>query len=153
MRRRGLEPGVGRKACLTPAPEARPADAAEVASRVKRYRAGVAARQALVEHELWIRAAGEAFPRVVDAARARLRHQARELLRAEVAAQAQRLSSASPAEAAAARQVLEVLRGLHVLAGVRNPAAVANLPESERQTWEAFWQEVEELLRGPVAAR
>ena len=48
---------------------------------------------------------------------------------------------------AAARQVLEVLRGLPVLARVRNPAALANLPEPERQMWQAFWQEVEGLLR------
>src|SRR5262249_20771479 len=34
------------KACLAPASEARPADAAEVAGRVKRYRDEVAARQA-----------------------------------------------------------------------------------------------------------
>ena len=141
------------KACLAPAPEARPADAAEVTGRVKCYRAQVAARQAQVEHELWIRAAGEAFPPVVDAARARLRQQARELLRAEVAAQVQRLSSASPAEAAAARQVLEGLRGLPVLAGVHDPAALADLPEPEKQEWQALWKEVEVLLRGPAPAR
>jgi hypothetical protein len=75
------------------------------------------------------------------------------LLHAEVAAQARRLSSASLAEATAARQVLEVLRGLPVLAGVRNPTALANLREPERQEWQAFWQEVEGLLRGPGAAR
>jgi hypothetical protein len=33
------------------------------------------------------------------------------------------------------------------LAGVRNPAALANLPEPERQTWQAFWQQVEGLFR------
>jgi ABC-type branched-subunit amino acid transport system substrate-binding protein/tRNA A-37 threonylcarbamoyl transferase component Bud32 len=49
------------KACLAAAPEARPADAAEVARRVKRYREGVAARQAQAERELWLRqAAGRA---------------------------------------------------------------------------------------------
>jgi serine/threonine protein kinase len=141
------------KACLAPAPEARPADAAEVADLVKRYRDEVAAREAEAGRLLWIRAAEEAFPPVVDAARARLRQQARELLRAEVAAQAQRLTSASPAEAAAARQVLESLRGLPVLAGVHDPVALADLPESERQAWQAFWQEVEGLLRGPDPAR
>jgi NAD(P)-dependent dehydrogenase (short-subunit alcohol dehydrogenase family) len=56
-------------------------------------------------------------------------------------------------EATAARQVLEVLRELPVLAGVRDPAALANLPESERQTWQAFWREVEGLLRGLVPAQ
>jgi hypothetical protein len=29
----------------------------------------------------------------------------------------------------------------------RNPAALANLPEPERQTWQAFWHQVEGLLR------
>ncbi|HEY7428795.1 MAG TPA: protein kinase, partial [Gemmataceae bacterium] len=145
------------KACLEPAPEARPADAVEVSRRVKRYRDEVAARQAQEERVLWLRMAtlegGEAVPPAAEVARARLRQQAWALLRAEVATQAQRLSSASPAEATAARQVLEVLRGLPVLAGVRNPAALDNLPESERQEWQEFWQEVEGLLRGPVPTR
>jgi hypothetical protein len=70
-----------------------------------------------------------------------------------VATQAKRLSSGSPDEASAARQVLEVLRGLHVLAGVHNPAGLASLPEPERQTWQALWQEVEGLLGGPAPAR
>jgi hypothetical protein len=145
------------KACLAPTPGARPADAAEVTGRVQRYRDAVAARQAEAERVLWLchatREGEEAFPPAAEAARARLRQQARALLRAEVATQAQRLSSAGPAEAAAARQVLEVLRGLPVLAGVRDPAALANLPEPERQAWQAFWQEVEGLLRGPDPAR
>jgi tRNA A-37 threonylcarbamoyl transferase component Bud32 len=138
------------KACLAPSPEARPADAAEVARRVKRFREEAAARQAQAERVLWLRAAGEAFPPAAEAARARLRQQAWALLRAEVATQAQRLSSVSPAEATTARQVLEVLRGLPVLAGVRDPAGLANLPEPERLVWQAFWQEVEGLLGGPV---
>ena len=64
-----------------------------------------------------------------------------------MATQAKLLVSASPAEAADARQVLEALRGLPVLAGVSDPAALASLPEPERQAWQALWQEVEELLR------
>jgi tRNA A-37 threonylcarbamoyl transferase component Bud32 len=152
------------KACLVPAPEARPADAAEVAGRVKRYRDEVAARQARAERELWLRqlAGGaaqavwegtEVFPPAVEAARARFRQQAWALLRAEVATQARQLSSGGPAEAAAARQVLEALRDLPGLAGVRNPAALARLPEPERQEWQALWQEVEGLLGGPAPAR
>ena len=140
------------KACLAPAQEARPADAAEVAGRVKRYRDEVAARQAEAERLLWIRAVGEAAPPVAEA-RARFRQEARALLRAEVAAQAQRLASASPAEAAAARQVLEAICGLPVLAGVRDPAALADLPEPERQAWQQVWQEVEELLQRSNPAR
>jgi tRNA A-37 threonylcarbamoyl transferase component Bud32 len=141
------------KACLAPDPGVRLSDAVEVAGRVKRYRDEVGARQDEAERLLWIRAAGEAFPPVVEDARARFRQDARALLRAEFAAQAQRLSSTSPAEAAAARQVLEGLRSLPVLAGVRDPAALAELPEPERQEWQAFWQEVEGLLRGPAPAR
>jgi tRNA A-37 threonylcarbamoyl transferase component Bud32 len=146
------------KACLAAEPEARPADAAEVAGRVRHYRDEVAARQAQAERELWLRQVAEragqaareggvAFPPTAEAARARLRQQSLALLRAEVATQAQQLSSGSPAEAAAARQVLEALRDLPALAGVSNPAALANLPEAERQTWQAFWEEVEGLLR------
>ena len=88
-----------------------------------------------------------------EAARARLRQQALALLRAEVAVQAQRLASGSPAEVSAARQVLEALPGFPALAGVSNPAALAHLPEPERQAWQAFWQEVEELLGGQIPAR
>jgi tRNA A-37 threonylcarbamoyl transferase component Bud32 len=142
------------KACLAPAPEARPADAAEVAGRVKRYRDEVAARQAQAERVLWLchttLEGGEAVPGAAEAARARLRQQAWALVRAEVTTQAQQLSSGSPAEATAARQVLKVLRGLPVLARVRNPAALANLPEPERQMWQALWQEVEGLLREEI---
>ena len=127
--------------------------AAEVADLVKRYLAEVAARQAQVERELWLRAAGEAFPPAAEDARARLREQAWELVRDEVVTQAQRLSSASPAEATAARQVLEALLDLPVLAGVRSPEALADLSEPERQEWQAFWQEVEGLLRGPSPAQ
>jgi hypothetical protein len=148
------------KACLAPVPEARPADAAEVAGRMKRYRDDVAARRAQAERELWLRQVaeragqaaqegGEAFPPAAEAARARLRQQALALLRAEVATQAQRLASGNPAEATTAQQVLKALRGLPALAGVQNPA-LANLPGPEQRTWQAFWQEVEGLLRGPV---
>jgi serine/threonine-protein kinase len=145
------------KACLAPEPEARPADAAAVAARVRRYRDGVAARQAEAERLSWLchttGEGGAAVPPAAEAARAGLRQQSRAMLRAEVAAQAKQLAGGSPAEAAAARQVLEELRGLPVLAGVRDPAALARLPEAERQEWQALWQEVEGLLRGPAPAR
>jgi tRNA A-37 threonylcarbamoyl transferase component Bud32 len=151
------------KACLAPAPEARPADAAEVAARVKRYRDEAAARQTQAERELWLRQVAEqaeqatwkgaeAVSPAAEDARARLRQHAWELLRAEVATQAKRLSSGSPAEAEAARQVLESLRSFPALASVQSPA-LANLPEPERQAWQALWQEVEGLLRGPAPAR
>jgi tRNA A-37 threonylcarbamoyl transferase component Bud32 len=152
------------KACLAPDPAARPVDAAELARRVKRYRDEATARQAQAERELWLRQVAEraeqataegdeVFPPAAETARARLRQQALALLRAEVATQAKQLSSASPAEAAAARQVLESLAGFPALARVHNPASLADVPEPERQMWQALWQEVEGLLRGPDAAR
>ena len=123
---------------------------------MRHYRDEVAARQAQAERVLWLchttLEGGEAVPPAAEAARARLRQQAWGLLRAEVATQAQQLSSANPAEATAAREVLENLRRLPALAGVRYPA-LANLPEAERQTWQALWQEVEGLLRGPAPPR
>jgi hypothetical protein len=145
------------KACLAPEPEARFADAAEVAGRVKLYRDESAARQAGAGRVLWLpemvaregpatREAIVTLPPGAEAARARLRQQAREFLRAEVAAQARRLSGGSPAEVADARQALEHLRLLPALAGVQGPA-LATLPEPERQAWQAFWEEVEGLLR------
>jgi tRNA A-37 threonylcarbamoyl transferase component Bud32 len=143
------------QACLAPAPELRPADAAEVAWRVKRYRHEIAARQAQAERLSWLchttLEGGEAVPPAAEAARARFRQQALALLRAEVATQAQHLLSANPAEATAARQVLEVLHGLPVLARVHNAAGLATLPEPERQTWQALWQEVEGLLREEIS--
>jgi tRNA A-37 threonylcarbamoyl transferase component Bud32 len=145
------------KACLAPVPELRPADAGEIVGRVTRYRDDVAARQAEADRVMWLRhatqEASELFSPAVEDARARLRQQAAALIRDEVAAQAPRLSSASPAEATAARQVLEALRVLPVLAGVRDPAAMATLPEPERQTWRALWAELEGLLSGPVPVR
>src|SRR5262249_36628247 len=86
------------KACLAPAPEARPADAAEVAVRVQRYRDEVAARQAQAERVLWLchaaREGGEAVPPAAEAARTQLRQQAWAVLRAEGTAQARRPAGA-----------------------------------------------------------
>jgi hypothetical protein len=146
------------KACLAPKPEARPADAAAVAGLVKHYRDEVAAQQARMERELWLRQVAERagrvasdtvveFPPAAEDARERLRQQALALLRVEVAKQAQQLSSASPAEAAAARQVLASLGQFPALVGLRHPETLANLSESEQQMWEEFWQEIDGLLR------
>jgi hypothetical protein len=151
------------KACLAPTPEARPADASEVAGRVKSYRDEITAREVEAERESWLRQVaeragqtaqegGRAFPPAAEVARARLRQQALAMLRVEVETQARLISSANPREAAAARQVLESLGSFPALATLRNPAALANLPEAERQTWKSFWQEIEELLRTPVPA-
>jgi hypothetical protein len=38
-------------------------------------------------------------------------------------------------------------------AGVRDAAALARLPEAERQKWQQFWQEVEALKRRAAESR
>jgi tRNA A-37 threonylcarbamoyl transferase component Bud32 len=200
------------KACLAPEPEARPADAADVARRVKAYRDGVAERRRQAERErgaagarvaaartlrrrrvalaailgamllggaiLWpgqrpgvspgdgARGDAEreleervpplpvgAGPPAAEEARARLREQALTAVRAEVATQAKRLSSDRPSDVADARQVLEVLLRLPGLAGARDPDALAQLPEPERQAWQQVWREVAELLQRSSPAR
>jgi hypothetical protein len=35
------------------------------------------------------------------------------------------------------------------LAGVRDPAALAHLPEAERAAWRKLWQDVEAVLHPP----
>ena len=141
------------KACLLPDPGARLSDAVEVAGRVKRYQDDVVSRQAEVERPLWICAAAEVFPRPPRTPVRGYGNRSGRCSAPKWRCRRERLSSASPAEAAAARQVLECLRGLPVLAGVHDPAAPTDLPEPERQEWQAFWQEVEGLLRGPDPAR
>jgi tRNA A-37 threonylcarbamoyl transferase component Bud32 len=199
------------KACLAPEPEARPADAAEVARRVKDYREGVAERQRKSEREQWAAEAravtartqrrrlalaavlglvllgggvwwlgqrprvgqgegdrGEAEQALenrlpvlpvgagtpaAEEARARLRWQALAAVRAEVATHAKQLSSDQPGDVADARHVLELLLHLPGLAGARDPDALAQLPEPERQAWQRVWQEVEELLQRSNPAR
>ena len=37
--------------------------------------------------------------------------------------------------------------------GFRDPAAQAHLPDRERETWQAFWEEVEGLPGGLVSPR
>jgi tetratricopeptide (TPR) repeat protein len=77
-----------------------------------------------------------------DAARARLRGQALDWLRADLALRAKQLDT----DAAAARTALAHWKDDPDLSGVRDPAALAALPESERDAWRALWAEVDRLL-------
>ena len=70
-----------------------------------------------------------------------------------MATQAKRLSSDRPGDVAEARQVLEILLRLPGLAGARDPDALAQLPEPERQAWQQVWREVAELLQRSSPAR
>src|SRR5262249_46297577 len=81
-----------------------------------------------------------------DKTRTRLRRQALEWLRADLALWARQADS----EARVRQTVQQTLRGWQTdatLAGVREAEALALLPEAERQAWGQFWDEVEALLK------
>jgi tetratricopeptide (TPR) repeat protein len=95
---------------------------------------------------------GEDDPKPDDADRARLRRQALDWLKAELAAWSQVLEGDDPK----ARTIIApVLRHWHEdpdLASVREPAALAALPDSERAAWQALWDEVTRLLKAAATA-
>ncbi len=90
-------------------------------------------------------------PRPDDAARARLRGQALEWLKAERAAWARMLDAGDAQARPTVRQTLEHWYVDTDLAGVRDAGALAKLPESERAAWRALWAEVNALLAPPAA--
>jgi superkiller protein 3 len=81
-----------------------------------------------------------------EAARARLRRQALDWLRAERADQAQALKSGRPADRSTVREALAHWRSDPDLAGLRDREGLAKLPVAERADWQKLWSEVEELL-------
>ena len=84
-------------------------------------------------------------PKPDDAAKAKLREQARIWLKAELAAWS---ATDDPMARAAVPQVLCYWKADPDLASVRDPAALASLPEDERGPWRALWAEVGRLLEG-----
>ena len=85
-------------------------------------------------------------PRPDDAARARLRGQALDWLKAERAAWAKVLDSGGPQARPLVQQTLEYWRVDPDLAGVRDADALAKPPEAERVAWRSLWVEVNALL-------
>jgi tetratricopeptide (TPR) repeat protein len=84
-----------------------------------------------------------------EAEKARLRLQALGWLRAELALWTEQIQGDSPPPArVAARQALRAWQRSTGLAGVRDPEALALLPEAERAAWQKLWQEVEAVLSG-----
>jgi tetratricopeptide (TPR) repeat protein len=79
--------------------------------------------------------------------RTRLGSQAREWLRADLAAHSQRLESRNPADRSEVqKQVQHWLTDAH-LAGVRDAEAIAKLPAEEREEWTKLWAEVKALRK------
>jgi hypothetical protein len=81
-----------------------------------------------------------------DAERARLRGQARDWLRADLAAWGQLLVKRPEQARPRLQQALRIWKQDTDFAGVRGDA-LANLPEAERQTWQQLWADVEQTLR------
>jgi Tfp pilus assembly protein PilF len=82
-----------------------------------------------------------------DAERARLRRQALEWLQADLALWGKQAESHDAKARAAVRQHLHHWQGDPDLAGLRDPAALAKLPEAERAACQQLWADVVDLLR------
>jgi tetratricopeptide (TPR) repeat protein len=80
------------------------------------------------------------------AAKAKLRRQALDWLRADLAAYVKLLAGTDPKAPALVRQRLQHWQKEAVLRGVRDPDALAKLPEAERQPWRDLWDDVAATL-------
>jgi Tfp pilus assembly protein PilF len=87
--------------------------------------------------------------------RARLRRQARDWLRDQLAAWDEVLTRNHPEAAAVVRQKMRHWLRDADFTGVRDPKALAKLPEAERADWRRLWAQVQQLAiraEGKVAA-
>jgi hypothetical protein len=90
---------------------------------------------------------GKDDPSPDGAAKAKLRGQALDWLKAELAIWTRLLESGPPQARPAIVQTLRHWQQDTDLASVRDPDGLAKLPESERQAWQSLWNEVEALLK------
>ena len=80
-------------------------------------------------------------------ARARLRGQALDWLKAEMDAWAKELGADDAKARPTVRRTLQHWQADPALAGVRDGGALARLPEAERAGWRALWEKVVRLLK------
>jgi tetratricopeptide (TPR) repeat protein len=90
---------------------------------------------------------GKAEPQLDDAAKAKLRAQALDWLKADRNAWAKLLDSSLPQARALLVNALQHWKSNADLATVRDPAALTRLPEAERKGWQDLWARVDDLLR------
>jgi tetratricopeptide (TPR) repeat protein len=88
---------------------------------------------------------GEDATSVPDKARASLRKQALQWLRANLAGWARRLKDGTPRERTQAQAVLRTWQSDPALAGVRDAGPLAALPSEERAGWQRLWDDVAAL--------
>jgi tetratricopeptide (TPR) repeat protein len=105
----------------------------------RRYKAACSAALAAARQ-------GEDTGNLDEQQRTRLRKQAVDWLRADLTLRTQQLKSGTPADRNAVRQAVRQWQQAPDLAGIRNPAALAQLTEAERNEAEALWAEVQALL-------
>ncbi len=87
-------------------------------------------------------------PKPDAAARTRLRGQALDWLKAELAAWAKVLNAGDVQARSVVRQKLQHWQADSDLDGVRDREPIEKLPEGERRAWEALWRGVDALLKG-----
>jgi superkiller protein 3 len=92
-------------------------------------------------------AAGQGEDATLDRERTRLRRQALDWLRADLAAWTRLHDSGQPAGRAGARQTLRRWQQDPDLASLRDPDALAKLPAEERAACTQFWADVAALLK------
>jgi tetratricopeptide (TPR) repeat protein len=90
---------------------------------------------------------GEDASKLDPMERTRLRKQALDWLRADLAAWTRQLESGPPADRAAAQKMLRHWQQNPDLAGLRDPVALARLPEEERAALGRLWADVAALLQ------
>ena len=86
-------------------------------------------------------------PKPDDAARAKLRDQARDWLRAELSAWKKVAMTAEPGNKPLVAKTLQHWKADADLAGVRDTEGLAKLPEAERAEWRGLWADVDALLQ------
>jgi serine/threonine-protein kinase len=91
------------------------------------------------------RSVGKQDPPLDQAARAKLRAQGLDWLKAELATWA-KLRESEPRSRSQIQQTLSHWQRDPDLAGVRDEAELAKLPAAEREAWRKLWSEVAELL-------
>ncbi len=96
---------------------------------------------------------GKDDPPLDEAARARWRQQAFAWLGADLALRAEQLARGKPADRARAREALEHWQQNKELAGLRDPAALAQLPVKDRETAHKLWADVAGQLYNAAAPK
>jgi hypothetical protein len=90
---------------------------------------------------------GKDNPPPDNAARAKLRSQSLEWLKAELASRSQSLDKKPAPDRRSVVRVVEYWKADPDLAGVRDDESLAKLPEDECKTWQALWSDVDALLK------